>query len=143
MLYHSLLVGKTLRAPLAITSASIARTHKFCVVQRPYHPCPLLMRNLRNHRTQLRMNIIQMHHLRLKVIHQPCESFHHLTSPKRPCKRIQLRHVRRPIPRPFRLLILRVLHGINSHIMPLLLQHLLQVHGIDAVTATAVIKLIC
>ena len=143
MLHHCQFIRKALLAPLAISHASIARTNEFGIMQCPNHLCPVFMRQLSNQRRKLRMDIIQMHHIRLEVIQQLRELALHFPITKRTGKSHQFAHILWKVFLPRRIQILRIVHGKNRYLMPIGLQQLFQIEHINTITATAVIKLIC
>ena len=143
MLHHCQFIRKALLAPLAISHASIARTNEFGIMQCPNHLRPEIMCQLSNQRRKLRMDIVQMHHIRLEVIQQLRELTLHLPITKRTSKSHQFAHILWKVFLPRRIQILRIVHGEYRNLMSMRLQHFFQIKHIDTITATAVIKLVC
>ena len=112
-------------------------------MQRPNDSDTFFVSDLRDDRRQLRVYVVQMHHVRLEVLKQLRELPLCLSITERSCESLQLAHVRREISLPRCLQVFWVIHGKHSHLMPMSLQQLLKIEHVDAVTTTTVVELVC
>ena len=136
------LVGEAFLAPLAIARARIAGANQFGIVQGPHHANPVTMRNLRNHRRKLSVDVIQVNDVRLEIIEQGSPLAANLGIAERARKRSQLGHVLGPVLFPGTIQIFGIIHRENSNLVTVLLEQPLQVEHVDAVATATIVELV-
>ena len=136
------LVGEAFLAPLAIARARIAGANQFGIVQGPHHADSAAMRNLRNYRRKLRVDIIQVDDIRFEIIEQSSPLAAHLAIAEGARERSHLGHVPWPVLAPGTLQVLGIVHRKDGHLVAVLLKQLLQVEHIDAVATATIIELV-
>lgn len=131
-----------------VSQTIVSRTQQFIIVYGPHHSCTPVVCHLRYDRRELRMDIVQMYHIRTEIMEQGIEFRPHFPRTKRPhqcfhhARSGPKLHFRRKIRTPRTFQILGIVHSKNRHLMTVGRKQPLQTKHIDTVATPAVIKFI-